>query len=71
MENAKLRELLEDMSLEEKLGQLTQVAGTLYGEEAIVTGLLDMFQMSDEVLDISGSVLSVHGAEKLITLQKQ
>lgn len=71
MENAKLRELLEDMSLEEKLGQLTQVAGTLYGEEAIVTGLLDMFQMSDEVLDISGSVLSVHGAEKLMALQKQ
>lgn len=70
MELAKLKELMDDMTFEEKVGQLTQVAGNLYGEDAIVTGLLDYFKISDEALALSGSVLSVHGAEKLVKLQK-
>lgn len=71
MDLAQLKELLCDMSFEEKVGQLTQVAGNLYGEDAIVTGLLDMFQISDWALDVSGSVLSVHGADKLKKLQDE
>lgn len=70
MEEKKLKELLNDMTFEEKVGQLTQVVGSLYGEDSIVTGLLDMFQMSDEVLPLSGSVLSITGAERIIALQK-
>lgn len=71
MELNKLKELMEDMTFEEKVGQLTQVAGNLYGEDAIVTGLLDYFKISDEALNMSGSVLSIHGAETLKKLQKE
>lgn len=71
MELQKLRELMEDLSFEEKVGQLTQVAGNLYGQDAIVTGLLDYFKISDEALDLAGSVLSIHGAEALKKLQKE
>lgn len=65
----KLEDLLEDMSFEEKVGQLTQVAGSLYEEDAIVTGLLNTFQISEKALGLSGSILSLTGAKKLKELQ--
>jgi len=71
MELQKLRELFNDLSFEEKVGQLTQVAGNLYGQDALVTGLLDTFQISDEALRLSGSVLSTQGAKLLHDLQDE
>lgn len=69
MELQKLKELMQDLSFEEKVGQLTQVAGNLYGQDALVTGLLDTFQISDEALVYSGSVLSTQGAKLLHEMQ--
>lgn len=69
MREEQLKELLKDMSLEEKIGQLLQVAGTIFGEDGLVTGGLDYFKITDEELKRTGSVLSVSGAEKLKKLQ--
>lgn len=71
MNKEQLVELLNDMSFEEKVGQLTQLAGSMYGADAIVTGLLDMFNINDKALEISGSVLSVIGADAIKKLQDE
>ncbi len=71
MNNSELKALLDDMSLDEKIGQLTQLAGSMYGADAIVTGLLDMFRINDKALEMSGSVLSVIGAEAVKKLQDE
>jgi len=71
MNNKELQALLDDLSFEEKLGQLTQLAGSMYGADAIVTGLLDMFRINNKALEMSGSVLSVIGAEAIKKLQDE
>lgn len=71
MTNKQLQKLLKDMSLDEKIGQLTQLAGSMYGSDAIVTGLLDMFSINDKALEMSGSVLSVIGADAIKKLQDE
>ena len=38
MTQKELNELLGDMSLEEKIGQLVQVPGSCYEESAVITG---------------------------------
>lgn len=71
MTKEQLLDLLNDMSLDEKIGQLTQLAGSMYGADAIVTGLLDMYNINDKALEMSGSVLSVIGAEQIKKLQDE
>lgn len=71
MTKKQLEELLADMSFEEKIGQLTQLAGSMYGADAIVTGLLGMFKINEKALEISGSVLSVIGSEAIKKLQDE
>ncbi len=71
MRKEQLEELLKDMSFEEKVGQLTQLTGSMYGADAIVTGLLDMFRINTEALEMSGSVLSVIGADAVKKLQDE
>ena len=38
MKQEELKELLNDMSLDEKIGQLIQVPGSCYEEGAVITG---------------------------------
>lgn len=69
MKEEQLRELIADMSLNEKVGQLLQVAGSWFDEEALVTGALDYFKIAEEERDLCGSILSVSGADKIKELQ--
>lgn len=69
MTNTQLNELLNSLSLEEKAGQLLQVAGGLYDDDALVTGAMDYFKITDDEKKFTGSILSVSGAEKLKKLQ--
>lgn len=66
-----LTELLRDMSLEEKIGQLVQLSGSYFKEEALVTGNLRALRGRDRVIGQAGSTLGLYGAEKLRTLQKR
>ena len=71
MEHQALLELLKDMTLEEKIGQLIQVPATMLGENGIITGPTGSFPMDNQTRGLIGSVLGAVGAEKLIALQKE
>lgn len=71
MTKEKLTELINDMSLEEKICQLLQVAGNFYDKESLVTGGLDYFKVTDREKELAGSILSISGAEKLKKLQDE
>ena len=68
MKEAALRELLKELSLEEKIGQLVQLPGYFQNEGA-VTGPAGNMGLNQEDLRLAGSYLSIIGAEKLKALQ--
>ena len=70
MEKVKLQELLKDMSLEEKIMQLVQLPGQTFEESAAVTGLADM-EKAKKMKSLAGSVLGLHGADKIKAIQKE
>lgn len=69
MTDKELMELLQSMSLEEKVGQLVQVTGDALGENGQITGPLGSMKLNDEDKANLGSILAINGAEKLIALQ--
>lgn len=69
MEKRKLVELLEDMSMEEKIGQLLQLTGSYFMEDAVLTGPEAEIGVTDQEIACCGSVLSVHGAKELRKIQ--
>lgn len=73
MEKIKLQELLNQMTLREKLGQLTQLAPFLLGmdPDVDITGPLNEFKVDPQWLPEIGSTLNGFGAENLIAVQKK
>jgi beta-glucosidase len=72
MNNEQLEELINDMSLKEKIGQLAQINGTFFDEDiTIVTGPAAARGITAEDLQLCGSVLNIHGAKKQKAIQKQ
>ncbi len=71
MEHKALLELLQDMTLEEKIGQMIQVPGPILGEDCIIVGPTGSFTMDEKDIGLVGSVLGISGAEKVIALQKE
>ena len=59
MKDEKLYELLNQMTLEEKIGQLIQVAGEVFlmNNTDIVTGPLKELELSEQMLYNVGSIL--------------
>ena len=68
MTQKELNELLSDMSLEEKIGQLVQVPGSCYEEGAVITGGMNN-GWREETCRLAGSTLGIYGAEKLKKIQ--
>lgn len=72
MTEEKLRELLNSMSLEEKVGQMLQLAGNFYEDgKNLLTGPLVELGITEEDVWKAGSVLSLTGADTLKKLQKE
>lgn len=71
MEKQRLNELLQDMSIEEKIDQLLQVTGYYFEEEGVVTGPQNQAGFTQQEVDYAGSVLGISGADKLIEIQKK
>ena len=67
MKDEKLYELLNQMTLEEKIGQLIQVAGEVFlmNNTDIVTGPLKELELSEQMLYNVGSILNIVGTEKV------
>ncbi len=69
MNQEELIALCNDMSLDEKLGQLLQLTGSYFQGEAVLTGPEAKKGFTKEEIDLCGSVLSVWGAEKIRRIQ--
>ncbi|MCM1134160.1 MAG: beta-glucosidase BglX [Clostridium sp.] len=72
MEKEKLKALLDDMSLQEKVDQMLQIMGVFYqeDEEGILTGPARNMGVTKEDIQMAGSILGTYGAEKLMKIQK-
>lgn len=73
MKKEKLLELLNQMTLEEKIGQLVQVAGEIFLMDDVntTTGPLKDLELSEEMLYQVGSILNVVGSEKIRKVQDE
>ena len=70
MEEKKLRELLEEMTLEEKIGQLSQISGESYeSKDTKITGPMAELGMPEKLIPIAGSILGASGAENIKAIQ--
>ena len=71
MKEQELRKLLGEMSLKEKIGQLSQITGNFFMEgTGLVTGPMQQLHIDEEDVRLSGSVLGMIGADLLVELQK-
>ena len=65
-----LKELLSQMSLEEKIGQLVQLP-SYFQNGGNITGPASDMGITQEDLQLAGSYLSIIGAEKIKALQDE
>ena len=71
MDDNRLRELLDDMSLEEKIGQLVLIPGSYFEKDFVITGPANYLSYTEREVALAGSVLTVIGAGKLKEIQKE
>lgn len=73
MERNELKKLLADMSLQEKVDQLVQLAGFFYlnDVESILLGPAKEMGVTEENIQQAGSILGSYGAETLKKIQKE
>ena len=61
--------LLGQMTLKEKIGQLVQLDGGCFGTDAVAVGPRAKLGVTQEDVDVCGSVLNVLGAEEVHRIQ--
>jgi beta-glucosidase len=71
MTQDKLEKLLSELSLDEKINQMTQFSGQIYESGAVITGPVSEFRVSEKNRKLAGSILSSIGAEKLKKIQTE
>jgi beta-glucosidase len=73
MKDEKIYQLLKQMTLEEKIGQLVQVAGEVFMMDnvEVSTGPLKNLGLSNEMLYNVGSILNIVGTEKIRKVQEE
>ena len=73
MKKEKIVELLDQMTLEEKIGQLVQIKGEilLKKEEEIITGPYRNLSFPKKILENVGSVLNLENSDKIYEVQHQ
>lgn len=69
MTNDDLKKLFEKLTLKEKICQLVQLSGEFHEDEVISVGPQTQLGITKEIVDNSGSVLNVIGAEKIRKIQ--
>lgn len=69
MKDAELHALLDQMTLEEKIGQLVQLSGDCFGGGDVATGPAAKIGVTQEDIDVAGSVLNVVGADEVHRIQ--
>jgi len=69
MKEQELRDLLADMSLDEKIGQMLQLTGNFFSDDGLATGPMADMNLCEEQVNNTGSILSTVGAAKLRDIQ--
>jgi len=70
MEYRQLEQLLNEMSLEEKVGQMVQLPAGMIAKEGLITGQVDYLHLPEEQKRLVGSVLGLTGAKDLREMQE-
>ncbi|NLL78817.1 MAG: beta-glucosidase [Clostridiales bacterium] len=70
MTEQQLVDLLQSMTLEEKIGQLTQLDGSCFSGEGPVTGPEQELGIPKEKFLLAGSILGVTGADKIEQIRR-
>lgn len=71
MTEQELRILFNELSEEEKLGQLLQLNARYFGVDGLLTGEATQWAFSADEVDHAGSVLNIFGRERLRQLQQE
>lgn len=73
MEKNELKQLLNEMSHEEKIGQLVQLVGAFYQDnlDSVVTGPARELGITEQDIKLAGSILGTYGAADLKKIQKE
>lgn len=69
MEDKQLLHLLDTLSIEEKIGQLVQLSGEFFNTGAMAVGPMQKLGIDENMVQFTGSVLNVLGAEKVMQIQ--
>ena len=64
MTKEQLIALLNDMSLEEKVNQMSQVIGGFFDDDTVITGPMAEMGFTEENIELSGSVIGSTGISK-------
>ena len=71
MKQKEITSLLNDMSLEEKIGQLVQLSGEFFSANDISLGPIQKLGISQQIVNLAGSALNVVGARVTREVQKK
>lgn len=71
MSNINLQEILNSLSIEEKVGQLVQLAGVYYINQSEITGPLAKFDITDTHKFTAGSIIGVNNAKDAYAIQTE
>lgn len=71
MNKNELLELLNSMTIKEKIGQLLQLSSAFYSNKDVVTGPLRFLGIDKENVELSGSTLNLVSADAIIHTQKE
>lgn len=71
MTKEQLNNLLSQMTIEEKIGQLVQLTTEYFNESGEITGPLANLDITEEQVNNCGSVIGAHGAKVTRSIQEQ
>ena len=71
MEIHELQQLLSEMSLQEKIGQMVQLTGVYFDKGAVLTGVVGEQLPPEWIIQYAGSVLGVIGKDKIYDIQSR
>ena len=70
MTDKQLKELLNDLSFEEKIGELQQLINSYFCDSDIVTGPTPVHKLCEKDINLAGSVLNITGPERIKKIQE-
>lgn len=70
MNDDRLRDLLEKMTLEEKVGQMVQISGEFLEKGSVLTGPMLEKGFTNEAICLAGSVIGIQNAATMRRIQK-